>query len=208
MPGTGVNRIRILRIDGERLDVLHNAVIRGNPLPVIASIGAAVYTIQCPSNHDFFIRRRNCHGAHALVMHRGQGFPVYAAILGAKDVARVLIQHAPRRNKNSLLVVRIERDVVEHVIVASSQLGVTRPAVSVVLRDEKHPGTGSEKNSVRVMRIISKTADIAAIRPQNAPLRIARNRATEAKAKTASNLNQACFIKVQVPQIEKVGCES
>src|SRR5208282_2947009 len=103
-------------------------------------------------------------------MHCRQSFPVLAAVVSAENVAGTLILNAPGGNENGLGVVGIDRDVIEHVIVATSQFGKPRPAMPTVLGDENHARAGTQENTVRLMRIISQTANVASIRTQNGPL--------------------------------------
>jgi hypothetical protein len=108
-------------------------------------------------------------------VHGGKSFPIFAAILGAENVASLLALKAPRRNIDSLAVLRIEANVVQDVIVASAQMGKAIPTVAAVLRNEEYAGAGAKENVVRIAGIRGQTADVTTFRPQRRPLRGGQN---------------------------------
>ena len=88
----------------------------------------------------------------------------------AENVAGTLILNAPGGDENGLGVVRVDRNMIEHVVVATSQFGKSRPVMASIFGDENHARAGTEENAVRVMGIIGQAADVASIRTQNSPL--------------------------------------
>src|ERR1700680_135498 len=97
MPGSGVHHIRILWIDCDGFNVLDIGVVRRrNPIPMAATILAAVNTIQSASHQDLRIGSSNCHGSHGLATHSGYGFPILASVASAENIACILVLHAPR----------------------------------------------------------------------------------------------------------------
>src|SRR5579863_5368896 len=109
-------------------------------------------------------------------MHTWQRFPLFAAVVGTENVAGALILHAPGGNKHGLGVVRIDGDVIEHIIIAASQFGKSRPVMASIFGDENHACAGAQENTVRVVRIIGQTAYIASVGTQNRPLASPRTR--------------------------------
>src|SRR5277367_1821615 len=103
-------------------------------------------------------------------MHRRKRFPLLAAVISTENIAGILILHAPGGDKHCLGILRINRDVIEHIIVASAELGKASPVMAAIFRDKNHTGASAEENAVRVLRIISEAAYVAPIRTQNGPL--------------------------------------
>src|SRR6267143_721617 len=97
MPGSGGHHTRVLWIDGDGFNVLDVGVVRRrNPLPMAATILAAVHTIQGASHQDLRIGSSNCHSSHRLATHSGYGFPILTSVASAENIARTLVLHAPR----------------------------------------------------------------------------------------------------------------
>ncbi len=103
-------------------------------------------------------------------MQVGSGLPVFSAILGAEQVARLLIFHAPGCGIHVLRILWIDGDVVNYVVIAAAQMGKPRPIVSAIIRDEKCSGAGAQKDVIRVLRIVGQAAHVAAIGTQRSPL--------------------------------------
>ena len=76
VPGSGINSIRIFRINGDRLDVLDLCVIRWrHAMPIVAAIIGAEHTVERADHDDVFIRRRNRHCTDAFVVREGKRRP-------------------------------------------------------------------------------------------------------------------------------------
>ena len=136
---------------------------------------------------------------------RRQSFPVLAAIAGAENIARLLVLHAPGGDENVLRILRIKHDVVEHVIVAGTELGKPRPVMPVIAEAKMTPRAGSQKDVIGILRIISEAADVAAIRPQNRPLAGPRSESAQGtNSNKISDLTEADFIVIFSPTFEKV----
>src|SRR5260370_38578691 len=97
MPGSGVHHSRVLWTDCDGFNVLDIGVVRRrNPLPMTATIFAAVNTIQGASHQDLRIGGSNGHSSHGLATHSGYGFPILTSVARAENITCTLVQHAPR----------------------------------------------------------------------------------------------------------------
>src|ERR1700730_18248506 len=178
MPGSGVHHSRVLWIDGYGFNVLDAGVVRRrNPLPVAATILAAVNTVQGASHQDLRIGSGNCHRSHGLATHPGYGFPILTSVASAENIACILVLHAPRRYKNCLGILRIESNVIEHIVIGRTEVSKTGPVVTAIFGLENHARAGAQKHPVRIMWIVGQAPDIAPVRAQNSPLTGPRNRA-------------------------------
>src|SRR5436853_7690196 len=101
-------------------------------------------------------------------MHSSEGLPFFAAITCAENIADLLARYAPCGNVDVFGILRIDGDVVEHVIIAT-QTGKPRPIVSRIVRDKKLSGAGTQQEMVRIVRIISQAARVATVRPKCLP---------------------------------------
>src|SRR5882672_8357084 len=113
MPSSGIDRVGILGINGDRFDVLDVGMIRWrHAVPVVAAILAAKYAIQGSNDQNFGVAVKHSHGSDGLTVHPRQGIPFLAAVAAAEDVANLLAGYAPGRNIDVLWVLRIDHDVV------------------------------------------------------------------------------------------------
>src|ERR1700682_2177894 len=171
MPGPGVHHTGVLWIDGYGFNVFDIGVVRRrNPLPMAATILAAVNTIQGASHQDLWIGSSNCHSSHGLATHPGYGFPILTSVASAENIACILVLHAPRRYKNCLGVLRIESNVIEHIVIGRTEVSKTGPVVTAIFGLKNHACAGTQKHTVSIVGIVSQAPDIAPVRTQNSPL--------------------------------------
>src|SRR5581483_8354315 len=98
VPGAGVDDVRVLRIDGYRLDVLDLSLVLGrDALPCRAAVARAEDSVDGADHQRPWIARRHRHGADRFAMHSWQRTPATSAIVGAEDVAFVGVVQTPRR---------------------------------------------------------------------------------------------------------------
>ncbi len=98
-------------------------------------------------------------------MHARKGLPAFATIQGAKYIpTRNLPVHAPSGHIHYRGVGRVDSHVVDDVIISAAKMGETCPACATISRQEQSARAGAQENPIGVMRIISKAANIAAVR--------------------------------------------
>src|SRR5215475_10269334 len=100
-------------------------------------------------------------------MHSWQSFPALSAVLRTEQIASLLVLNTPGSRINRVRMIGIDRDMVEHIVIALTHMGETRPVMAAVFRHKNGTSAGSEVNLVRILGVIAKAADIAAIRTQN-----------------------------------------
>ena len=61
-------------------------------------------------------------------------------------------------------------NVVENIIIATSQVRKARPVLAVIVRDEEGPSAVSQEDLVRILRVVRQAPNVASIRPQRRPL--------------------------------------
>jgi hypothetical protein len=76
-------------------------------------------------------------------MHPRQSLPTPASIARTIDLAGFLVFYAPHRHKQCVRVLRIEDDVIDHVIIAISEMGKPRPVAAAVGGLENRARTGA-----------------------------------------------------------------
>src|SRR4029077_12506549 len=116
----------------------------------VAAIIAAIDAIQRAGHERLRIGRCHRQSAHRLPVHVGKNLPGLAAIMAAEYITSLLVLNAPCGNVNSLGVLRIESNVVENIIIATSQVRKARPALAVIIRDEEGPSAVSQEDLVRI----------------------------------------------------------
>jgi hypothetical protein len=164
VPGSGIDGVGILGIDRDRFNILDVGGVRGRQaLPGIAAIVAAIDAIERAGDHYVGITLVHGQGADRFAVHRGQRLPVWPPSTGAEDFADLLARSAPRRHINTVGILRIDGDVVEHVIVAA-QARQARPGASAIVRSKHLAGAGAEQDVIGIMRVVSQAARIAAVR--------------------------------------------
>src|SRR5580692_1076283 len=103
-------------------------------------------------------------------MHGGQCFPGLPAIPRAEQVASLLVLDTPGGNEHDVRILRIDDNVIEHIVIAASQMSKSRPTVTTIQRLKQASSAGSKKYVVEVTRIVSETAGVSAVRSKNFPL--------------------------------------
>src|ERR1700739_2061138 len=111
-------------------------------------------------------------------MHRGERLPVFSASGRAKRVSQLLALCAPGRDIHELRVLRVQRNVVQNILVACAEMGEARPILPTITRDKNDSRARSQKDAIGIVGIVGKTAYVASIRPQNSPLARPERRAT------------------------------
>ena len=175
VPGAGVDDLGVVRIDGQRLDVLELGMSRRrDPLPRLACIAAAEHAIEGARDQDLGIRCRQRERAHRLAVYAREHVPGAAAVIAAKNVAAVGLD-APRGGVDRLRMSGIEHDVIDDVMIAVAHPRQPRPGVSAVVRNEQLAGTGAQQDAVGVARIGGQAARVSAIGTDRTPRRGRRN---------------------------------
>ena len=98
---------------------------------------------------------------------------------GTENVASLVVDDAPRGDVNLVGITRIDSDVVEDIIVTRAKMDVTHPAGATVHGKKQLAGAGTKENAVRIMRIVSKTTDVTAVRAKGLPLVSGKYRSNE-----------------------------
>ena len=82
----------------------------------------------------------------------------------------MLVLYAPGRNEDVLGILRIDCDMIENIIVAAAQVSKPAPVAAAIGGRKNCSRAGSQKDVIRIVRIVAKAADVSTIRPQNRPL--------------------------------------
>src|SRR5579862_2780484 len=85
------------------------------------------------------------------------------------DISRLLIDYAPCGYVNVFRILRVNRDVIENVVVIT-QVSQARPVVSAVRRQEKCSRAGTKIDTVGILRVETQTPHVATVRTQRGPL--------------------------------------
>ena len=106
----------------------------------------------------------------------GSSFHVFPAVIGAEHSAFVVVEQAPSRYIDRGRVRRVKDDVIEDIVTAYGEVGEQLPGSSTVIGREHLTRAGAEQDVPRVARVISQTANIAAIGTDHPP--VSRDRTT------------------------------
>ncbi len=146
-------------------------IFRRNALPRRTAIAGAEHAIQRADHQHVVVAGRHGQGANGLAMHPHQLPPGAAAVIGAEDSAIVVVEQAPCRGINRRRVGGVKDDVVEDVIVPRAEVGEQRPRTSPVLGNEQLSRAGAQDDAIGIAGIVGETADVAALRPDQLPVR-------------------------------------
>src|SRR5258706_6670741 len=156
VPGSGIDGVGILGIDSDRFNVLNVGGIRGRQtLPGIATIFGTKDAIERARDQYLGITLVHSQGTDRVSVHRGQVVPVAATVAGTENFANLLARYAPRRNINTVGILRIDGDMVEHVIVAQARQA--RPWAACIVRSKHLAGTGANRDVIWIVRIVTQT---------------------------------------------------
>src|SRR5581483_3252275 len=99
-----------------------------------------------------------------LAVHCRQLVPILSSIMRTEDVASLLVLDTPGSDIDVLGIAGVNHNVIENVVIAAAQVRKARPVMTAILRGENRPSTRAQVHVVRVVRIVSEAADIAAVR--------------------------------------------
>ena len=117
MPGAGVDRLRVLGIDGDGLHLVElRAVGRADLVPVQTAVFAAEDALQGAHHQHFRIRGRLRQCANGLSIHRRALDPGLSGIV-ADEKSAVGMVHHPGSDIDGLGICLIHHDVVDHEVV-------------------------------------------------------------------------------------------
>ena len=107
--------------------------------------------------------------ANRFSVHARKRFPVVAAIVRAIHIAGLLVLDAPGGHIDVFGILRIDGDVIEHIVIAA-QMRQARPVMPAIVRQEQCSGAGAEVDTIGILRVEIQTPNIAPVRPQGCPL--------------------------------------
>jgi hypothetical protein len=171
MPSSGVNDVRILRINGGGHEVPHNGVIRRDLgvvrchlLPGRSSIPRAEYAVQRSDHQRVVIAGGHGQSTNRLALHFGEGFPGRTAVIRTKYTTLIVVIESPTCRIDGRGVGWVKYDVIDHEVITVPKVSERRPGVAAVTGDKQLCRTGSQQYVGRVSGVVCQATNIAAIR--------------------------------------------